>query len=108
MFRGMDLEQKQAWMRERYSAPARASVPAFASQRFTERHYTVLEIAKMWSVTVDVIRNLFAREPGVMVIGDLGSRIKRRYTTLRVPESVLERVHRRLCNPDLTKVHAPR
>jgi hypothetical protein len=32
----------------------------------------------------------------VLVIGDRTPRHKRRYLTLRIPQSVLERVHRRL------------
>jgi len=32
----------------------------------------------------------------VLVIGERNPRHKRRYVTLRIPQSVLERVHRRL------------
>lgn len=60
------------------------------------------EIAVAWSLSSDSVRKLFQHEPGVLVIGDQGSRRKRGYTTLRIPESVVTRVHRRLCNPDLT------
>lgn len=69
---------------------------------FEERHYSVGEIGQLWSLSNDVVRKLFEREPGVLVIGDFHSRGKRRYTTLRIPQSVAERVHRRLCNPELT------
>jgi hypothetical protein len=72
--------------------------------RFQERHYAVGEVAELWNLCPDVVRKLFEREPGVLVLGDHGSRSKRRYTTLRIPQSVVERVHRRLCNPDLTGV----
>ncbi|HWQ52151.1 MAG TPA: hypothetical protein VN442_00605 [Bryobacteraceae bacterium] len=62
-----------------------------------ERHYTVAEVAKMWNLSKDVIRELFAKEPGVLVVGDTaGRRGKRRYRTMRIPESVFQRVHRRL------------
>ena len=67
--------------------------------RFEERHYAVAQIAELWNFDPDVIRKLFEREPGVFVLGDHGSRTKRGYTTLRIPRSVVERVHRRLCNP---------
>lgn len=67
---------------------------------FCERHLSVSEIADLWSLSPDVVRKLFEREPGVLVLGDQVSRSKRRYTTLRVPQSVAERVHRRLCNPE--------
>lgn len=63
---------------------------------FAERHYTVAEIAAMWKLSRDAVRRLFAKEPGVLVLGQTdGKRQKRRYTTLRIPESVVERVHRR-------------
>ena len=63
---------------------------------FTERHYSVAEIAALWYLSQDSVRRMFMDEAGVMVIGDRTSTCKRRYTTLRVPESVLRRVHNRL------------
>lgn len=66
--------------------------------RFQERHYSVAEIAETWSVSPDAVRKIFQNEPDVLVIGNDGSRNKRGYRTLRIPESVMERVHRRLCN----------
>jgi hypothetical protein len=67
-----------------------------------EHHFSVVEIAETWNLSRDVVRKLFEREPGVLVLGNDGSRSKRGYHTLRIPQSVMERVHRRLCNPDLT------
>jgi hypothetical protein len=61
-----------------------------------ERHYAVTEIAEMWNLSPDKVRELFEDEPGVLVIGDRSPRHKRRYVTLRIPHSVLLRVHRRL------------
>lgn len=61
-----------------------------------ERHYAVAEIAEMWNLSADKVRELFQDEPGVLVIGERSPRHKRRYVTLRVPQTVLERVHRRL------------
>lgn len=78
----------------------RSNVPSQA--RFNERHYAVVEIAELWNLSRDVVRKIFENEPGVMVLGSDGSRRKRGYRTLRVPESVLERVHHRLCNANLT------
>ena len=50
----------------------------------------------MWNLAPDTIRRLFEREPGVLVLGEMnGGKGKRRYTTLRVPASVVERVYRR-------------
>lgn len=101
---GIDLKQKQAWMRGRQPTANSQGIPVPASEDFAEQHYTVAHIAELWSFSHDVVRKLFEREPGVLVLGDHGSRSKRRYTTLRIPQSVVERVHRRLCNPDLTGV----
>ena len=63
----------------------------------SERHYSIAEIADAWHVSPDAVRKVFREEPGVLVLGGQ-SHHKRRYTTLRVPESVLQRVHRRMTN----------
>jgi len=72
--------------------------PAFPDMsRATERHYSVAEVAEMWNLSADAVRRLFQNEPGVLVLGDSRPKYgKRRYATLRIPESVLERVYRRL------------
>jgi hypothetical protein len=59
-----------------------------------ERHYTVAEIAEMWNLSNDAVRRLFSKEPGVLILGNRPRGTKRRYTTLRIPQSVLDRVHR--------------
>jgi hypothetical protein len=61
-----------------------------------DRHFSVAEIAKSWNLSIDAVRKLFRNEPGVLVVGDSNPRGKRRYRTLRIPESVVERVHRQL------------
>ena len=61
-----------------------------------ERHYSVTEIGEMWNLSADKVRELFEHEAGVLVIGERSPRHKRRYVTLRIPQKVLERVHRRL------------
>lgn len=61
-----------------------------------ERHYAVDEVAEMWHLSPDKVRALFEHEPGVLVIGDSFPRHKRRYRTLRIPQTVLNRVHSRL------------
>jgi len=48
------------------------------------------------AVSLHSIRNLFGDEPGVLMIGERHPRRKRRYITLRIPNSVADRVHRRL------------
>lgn len=67
-----------------------------------ERHYAVIELAELWNLSPDRVRKLFANEPGVLTIGDRYSRRKRRYLTLRIPESVAERVHARLSSRPAT------
>jgi hypothetical protein len=61
-----------------------------------ERHYAVGEIATLWNLSSDKVRELFEQEPGVLVIGDRNPRGKRRYRTLRIPQTVVDRVHTRL------------
>lgn len=60
-----------------------------------ETHFSPSDLAKLWRLSVDTIRKLFDGEPGVLVIGERNPRQKRRYLTLRIPESVAARVHRR-------------
>lgn len=62
----------------------------------TEKHYSVEEVAELWNLSRDTVRRIFATEDGVMRITRPGTRYKRAHTTLRVPESVLFRVHKRL------------
>ena len=62
---------------------------------FAVRHYTIAEIATLWALSDDAVRKIFEKEPGVLIIAEQKSR-KRRYTTLRIPQFVVERVHRRL------------
>lgn len=50
----------------------------------------------MWNLSTDAVRRLFAKEAGVLVLGQgKGKRYKRQYKTLRIPASVVERVYRR-------------
>jgi hypothetical protein len=77
--------------------------PVIFSQAVTERHYSLDELARLWNLSADTVRRLFEREPGVLVIERARSRDSRRYRTLRIPESVAERVHRRLSNPPVTR-----
>lgn len=61
-----------------------------------EKHYSVTEIAKLWGLSENTIRRMFMGEPGVVEWGGEETRFKRAYKTMRIPESVLQRVHRRL------------
>jgi hypothetical protein len=74
-----------------------AEQPSAELPRFAVRHYSVAEIAAMWNLSDEAVRGIFQNEPGCLVLGDPKPRgRKRRYTTLRIPEFVVERVHRRL------------
>jgi len=64
---------------------------------YRERHFTVAELAELWAVSTDTVRRLFENEHGVVVIAHPRRRA-RRYKTLRIPESVAQRVHGRLTN----------
>jgi hypothetical protein len=59
-----------------------------------ERHYSVIEIAKMWGFSYNTIKAIFQDEPGVLAIGSEETRYGRPRITLRIPASVMLRVHR--------------
>ncbi len=61
-----------------------------------EKHYSVCELSQLWGLSEKTIRRIFADEPGVVKLGHEESRFKRGYMTLRIPESVVQRVHRRM------------
>jgi hypothetical protein len=72
-----------------------------------ERHFSVIELATCWNASTDLIRDLFANEPGVIKISrrtslherppsKTGHRKPRKWVMLRIPEPVVERVYRRL------------
>jgi hypothetical protein len=67
--------------------------------RATERHYSVAEVAELWKLSKSKVRKIFQDEPGVLALGEPRPRFGRRrgYVTLRIPESVLGRVHRSRC-----------
>jgi hypothetical protein len=72
-------------------------------ERIFEVHFTPARLAKEWAVSTDTIRHLFYDEPGVLKIdrpettrGGKDGKGKRRYRSIRIPQSVAERVHRRL------------
>lgn len=90
---GSSLEQKSAWLKEKNAALAERT-----GDYLDERRYSVAEVAVFLNLSQDKVRRMFQDEPGVLVIGDQSSRHKRRYTTLRIPESVLRRVLRRMSN----------
>jgi AraC-like DNA-binding protein len=60
-----------------------------------ERHYTIAEIARLWHLNYKTVRRLFGSEPGVLIFGPGERRFKRSHVSMRVPETVMLRVHRR-------------
>ena len=73
--------------------------PALADELpANERHYKPAEIARMWNISEPEVRRIFGREPGVIAIGEPRPKFGRRRgkVTLRIPQSVLDRVRRRL------------
>jgi transcriptional regulator GlxA family with amidase domain len=70
---------------------------ATAQTGAVERHYTVKDLGALWKLSTTTVARLFRDEPGVLKIGrDQPRRVRRSYTTLRIPESVVQRVYRRL------------
>jgi hypothetical protein len=61
-----------------------------------EKHFTPQELAEAWGVSAELVRQIFRSEKGVLKIGKPGTKYRRPYLTLRIPESVAEDVHRRL------------
>jgi hypothetical protein len=62
-----------------------------------ERHYTVAQIAKLWGWSDDKVRSVFRDEPGVLQSKLRTLRVRKRQNVmLRIPETVLRRVHERM------------
>ena len=62
----------------------------------TERHYSMAEIATMWGVSVDLVRDIFKDAKHIMRIHRPATKFKRAYTTVRVPASTLKQVYESL------------
>lgn len=58
-------------------------------------HFTPDDLAAVWGVSAETIRNIFRDEPDVLRIAHPSGK-KRKYILMRIPEAVAERVHRRL------------
>jgi len=70
--------------------------PQTTAPQFAEHHYSPAEIAERWALSVDSIRRMFESEPGVLIFENPERASERRRRTLRIPQSVAERVYRRL------------
>jgi hypothetical protein len=66
---------------------------------FEERHYTLAEVAALWSISHEKARRLFQNESGVIRFRQRASYGRRMYSIYRIPESVARRVRMRLMNP---------
>lgn len=61
-----------------------------------ERHYSVQEVAELWGVAQATIRRIFDDQPGVLRISMPRLQKNRKHkphVLLRIPESVLARLH---------------
>ena len=80
----------------RTSAGLASAFTESITQLANERHYSVAEVAKLWALSKRTVKRMFEDEPGVLQWGTTETVHKRGYVTLRIPESVLQRVHRKL------------
>jgi hypothetical protein len=60
-----------------------------------EPHYSVPQVAELWHISEKIVRRLFEDEEGVLRWGNAETARKRAYQNLRIPQSVLMRVHQR-------------
>lgn len=74
---------------------APATHPAF------ERHYTVVQLAKLWGFGETAIRALAANYPGVLKFNGNRASGKKCYIRMRIPESVAIRMHEQLTSQDV-------
>jgi len=77
-------------------SPDRSLNTEASKELYIEKHYSVSELASSWQLSENTIRRMFEDEPGVLRWGTTECRFKRRYITLRIPETVVLRVHRQL------------
>jgi hypothetical protein len=60
-----------------------------------ERHYSPAQLAERWGLSEDTVRRIFEHEPDALIFEN-PERVSSRRRTMRIPESVAERVYRRL------------
>jgi hypothetical protein len=66
--------------------------------RMCERHFSPAELGELWNLSADTVRRMFESEPGVLVFENPVRSSSRRFRTLRIPESVAERLYSRFSN----------
>jgi hypothetical protein len=64
-----------------------------------EKQFSVQQIAESWNLSENAVRGLFRDGPGVVRFMQPARRGTRHYVTLRIPQSVMDRVHRRMVKP---------
>jgi hypothetical protein len=60
---------------------------------FKEKHYSLRELSELWGYSVDTLSKIFSDDPDVLKLGSPERRFKRAYISLRIPESVAQRVY---------------
>jgi hypothetical protein len=75
--------------------------PAQSALGFAVKHYSPAELGQLWGLSVETIRRMFEREAGVLIFENPDKGSERRRRTMRIPESVAERVYRRLSTRSL-------
>ncbi len=61
-----------------------------------ERHFSVSELAELWKLSPDSIRRIFRGRADVLKLATPEKLRKRGYCVLRIPESVMQKVHAEL------------
>ena len=84
------LNDCAGWLKKRRNAKSAQSPRIKAGS-----HYSVQELAAVWGLGVDKVRELFESEPDVIKLQSPPKKGKRAYVTLRIPEKVADRVQRR-------------
>jgi len=100
------LKDRQDQMRARnqQQEPAQKTLCRTFEQRdlALEKHYSPAQVTAIWGFSDTKVRRIFEEEPGVLLEGmpsrRSGRKLTRRYYSMRIPESVLRRVHSRLSN----------
>ena len=89
----LNLNPAKASMRTTETGPSAQSLQG--TEPTFENHFSVEELAEVWSLSKEFVRRLFLQEPDVVIF--YSQRPGRRtYRTIRIPASVAERVHRRM------------
>jgi len=90
----MDTSASTEVRTQRPAPLATVQQPVAAEPAPTERHYTAGEVAEMWYFNIETVRRFFENEPGVVMLQAPASQGKQPYRTIRIPQTVLDRVHR--------------